>query len=60
MAKSRTGRSKKSSGNGGHGSASKRSRSKDQRKARRVTIQKSSRHVRRRLRNALKLIVEAA
>lgn len=58
MAKARTGRGKHSSGGAArHG---KRTRSKDQRRARQLTIQKSSRHVRRRLRLALKLSIEAA
>lgn len=51
MAKARTGRGKHSSGGAPrHG---KITRSKDRRIARRLTIQKNSRHVRRRLRNAL-------
>ena len=54
MAKARTGRGKNSKGGAPrHG---KRTRSKDMRKARRLTIQNNSRHVKRRLRNALKLI----
>lgn len=51
MAKARTGRGKHSSGGAPrHG---KSTRSKDRRKARRMTIQKNSRHVKRRLRKAL-------
>lgn len=58
MAKARTGRGKHSSGGAArHG---KRTRSKDGRVARRLTMQKGSRHIRRRLRKALKLSLKAA